>query len=120
MARTSARSNPAESTTVLSAERGATTRASAGLDPTMNNAGPAVESQADGSGLATTVLSGGGTIATAVSFFAAAGVLRSHASIRASVRTWVQSRTTRSLDRGSRCIWRNLHGLLVASIEADG
>jgi hypothetical protein len=95
------------------------TRASAGPDPTMNNAGPAVESQADGSGFATTVLSGGGTIATVVSFFAAAGVLDSHPSVRASIRAYVESLITRGMGRGSRCIRRNLHGLLVPSIEAD-
>src|SRR5678815_5171266 len=95
------------------------TRASVGVGPTTNSAGPAVESHVDGSGLATTALSGGGTVGTAVSFFPAAGVLRSHASVSASIRTGIDSLTTRRVHRGSRCISRNLHGLLAPSIETD-
>src|SRR5688500_13775543 len=49
------------------------TTASAGEDPTTNSAGPADESHADGEGVRTGPLSGGGTTAIAVSFRPGAG-----------------------------------------------
>src|SRR5262245_10105658 len=58
---------------------GAIRKASAGVGPATNSAGPADESHGDASGLTTTLLSGSGTDGTTVSFRPATGVLRSQA-----------------------------------------
>jgi len=99
--RMSAGSNCAESRAEAVVNRGAMTKASCGVGPAMNSAGPADESHGDASGLATTVLSGGGATGVAVSFRAVAGVL---AGSHAMAKTTSSSRVVPRVFRGCHCI----------------
>ena len=101
-ARSTADSNRAESIALVSVNRGAMTNASRAVGPTMNSAGPAVESQVETSGGVTAVVSGGGATGTTVSFRPEAGGVRSQARTSAieSTTLLIGSVRTRRTYRG--------------------